>query len=119
MKEFQFDFERLQVYQKALILIDEVFNLMTIIPKEYRFSIGDNLIRAALSVANNLAEGNDQPSAASKARFYEYASNSARECASVMIVLDRRRLISEEYFWKVKNHIREITSMIKALKKSI
>ncbi len=118
-KEFQFDFERLQVYQKSLILIDQVFTILPLIHREHRRSIGDSLVRAAISVSSNLAEGNDQSSSAGKARFYDYASNSARECAFVFIILYRRKWLGEELFFALKLQVREITSMIKVLKQSL
>jgi len=62
VEEFRFDFENLKVYQKALDFIDEVFKLLKNLPREYRFSIGDNLLRAAFSIGNNIAEGNDKAS---------------------------------------------------------
>ena len=114
-KEFEFDFEKLQVYQKALVLIDHVFLMVKALPKEHHFSVGNNLIRAALSIANNLAEGNDKSSLKEKSRFFHIASDSARECASVFIVLQRQGLLSSDLFRELKQGIREITSIIRAI----
>ena len=115
MEEFRFDFENLNVYQKALDFIDEIFNLVKNIPREYRFSIGDNLIRAGLSIANNIAEGNDKSSKKERYRYFRTSSDSTRECVSVFIVLKRQRLIEDNVYWKLKRDAREITSMIKGL----
>ena len=62
MEEFKFDFEKLNVYQKSLDFIDKIFQIMKTLPKEYHYSLGDNLLRAGLSIANNLAEGNGKKS---------------------------------------------------------
>jgi hypothetical protein len=62
MGDFQFDFEKLKVYQKSLDFIDRIFDIYKQLDQEYKFSIGNNLVRAGLSVANNLAEGNDKKS---------------------------------------------------------
>jgi len=69
-EEFKFDFEKLNVYQKALVFIDKVFHIVKSLPKDYRHSLGDNLIRAALSIANNLAEGNGKKSNKEKCRYF-------------------------------------------------
>lgn len=42
MAEFKSDFEHLKVFQKALDFIDEIVRLLKNLPREYRFSIGDN-----------------------------------------------------------------------------
>jgi len=65
MKEifnFHFDFEKLNVYQKSLDFIDEIFKVYKQLPREFRYSLGNNLIRAGLSITNNLAEGNGKRS---------------------------------------------------------
>ena len=113
VKEFKFDFENLIVFQKALDFIDKVFQIIKELPREYKYSIGDNLLRAALSITNNIAEGNDKKSRKEKLRYFSISSDSARECASVFIVLRRQSLITEELFWELKKDIREITSILK------
>ncbi|PIQ85472.1 MAG: hypothetical protein COV74_08255 [Candidatus Omnitrophica bacterium CG11_big_fil_rev_8_21_14_0_20_45_26] len=118
MQEFKFDFEDLKVYQKALVFIDQIFKVVKEIPKEYRYSIGENLIRAALSIANNLAEGNDKISGKERFRYFRTSSDSARECVSVLIVLEQQGLIEKELYWELKSQAREITSMVKGLIKS-
>jgi len=50
-------FEKLEVYQKALDLADEIAALTENFPRGYGFLV-DQLNRAALSIATNLAEGN-------------------------------------------------------------
>jgi len=117
MEEFRFDFENLKVYQKALDFIDKIFQLIKNLPREYRFSIGDNLLRAGLSIANNIAEGNDKSSKKERYRYFRTSSDSARECVSIFIVLERQRLIEDNIYWKLKRDAREITSMIRGLSK--
>src|SRR3989338_3839654 len=114
-KTIIFDFENLSVFQKAVKFINEIFQIVKDLPKEYRYAIVDNLLRAALSIANNLAEGNDKPSLKEKARYFRTSSDSARECVAVLIVLNEQKLISENNYWKLKSDLREITSMIRAI----
>lgn len=51
MMDFTFDFENLKVYQKALDFIDKIFKIYNKLDSEYRYSVGNNLIRAGLSIA--------------------------------------------------------------------
>lgn len=117
MGKIRFDFENLKVYQKALVFIDKIFLLIKRIPKEYRFSIGDNLLRAALSITNNIAEGNDKTSSKERYRYFKISSDSTRECVSVLVVLRRQSLIEENLYSELKRDAREITSMLKGLQK--
>ncbi len=52
-----FMFENLDVYQKAVDFTDRAVSLTEAFPRGYRF-LADQLNRAALSIATNLAEGN-------------------------------------------------------------
>lgn len=113
--DFKFDFEKLTVYEKALDFIDQVFLIYKDLDQEYKYSIGNNLIRAALSIANNLAEGNDKTSTKERKRYFQISSDSARECVSVFNVLKRQFMISDETYLELRIAAREITSMIRGL----
>jgi len=112
MEEFKFDFEKLNVYQKSLDFIDKIFQIEKILPREYRYSLGGNLIRAGLSIANNLAEGNGKKSKKEKNRYFGISLDSTRECISVFNVLERQCLIKEDQYSEIRLYAKEITSMI-------
>ncbi|MBF0215819.1 MAG: four helix bundle protein [Candidatus Omnitrophica bacterium] len=115
MGEFEFDFEKLKVYQKSLDFIDKVFEIYKTLNTEFKYSIGKNLIRAGLSIANNIAEGNDKISSKEKNRYFSISSDSARECVSVLNVIARQKLIENDVSIKMRRDAREITSMLHAL----
>lgn len=111
-ENFEFDFEKLTVYQRTLEFIDKIFEVHNNLSQEYRYSIGNNLVRAGLSIANNLAEGNGKKSKKEKDRYFGIALDSARECISVFNVLKRQQLIEEDKYSKIRSDGREITNMI-------
>jgi four helix bundle protein len=115
MKEFTFDFEKLNVYQKSLDFIDEIFKVYKQLPREFKYSLGNNLIRAGLSIANNLAEGNGKRSKNEKNRYFGTSLDSTRECISVFNVFERQELITEDIYQKLRLDGREITNMIHGL----
>ena len=110
--EFYFDFERLNVYQKSLDFIDKICDIYEKFPQDYKISIGSNLVRAALSIANNIAEGNGKFSQKEKNRYFGISLDSARECISVFDGLRRRNLIDEEHYLELRKDGKEITIMI-------
>lgn len=117
MDKFEFDFEKLIVYQKALDFIDKTFGIYKGLSQDHKISVGSNWVRAALSIANNIAEGNDKDSDKERMRYFAISSDSARECVSVLNVLKRQNLINEEKFVQLRNDAREITSMLRGLRK--
>lgn len=52
-----FDFERLEVYKKALDFVNLVYEISEKFPIEERYSLIDQFKRAAVSIALNIAEG--------------------------------------------------------------
>jgi len=89
------------------------------LPKEFKYSIGSNLLRAGLSIANNLAEGSGKKLKKEKARYYGTSLDSARECVSFFNVLIRQSFLDKTTFKDLRSDSREITSMITGLINSL
>ena len=51
------DFKDLIVWQKAMDLVVEVYNLVKKLPKEEQFAFSDQMRRAVISIPSNIAEG--------------------------------------------------------------
>jgi len=118
MEDFIFDFEKLLVYQKSLVFINKIFGIYKKLSQDYKISVGSNLIRAGLSVANNIAEGNGKESKREKRRYFNISLDSARECISVFNVLNAQKLIMKEEYIELRRDGKEITSMLHSLSDS-
>lgn len=117
--KLEFDFEKLKVYQKSLDFIDKIFNIYRKLPQGFKYSIGSNLLRACLSIANNLAEGSGKKSMKDKLRYYSTSLDSTRECVSVFNVLKRQSLLEEGDYRDLRIEAKEITSMLFGLINSV
>lgn len=118
-EDFKFDFEKLEVYQLALEFLSELFKVYRKLPKDLQYSIGNNFIRAGLSISNNLAEGSGKKSKKEKARYYGTSLDSTRECISMINVLLREKLIDKETYLILRQKGKRITSMITGLINSL
>lgn len=118
-EDFKFDFEKLEVYQLALEFLSELFKVYRKLPKDLQYSIGNNFIRAGLSISNNLAEGSGKKSKKEKARYYSTSLDSTRECISMINVLLREKLIDKETYLILRQKGKRITSMISGLINSL
>ena len=90
----RYDFEKLEVYQKAMSFAERIFELTEQYPQRVQYSLGDQFRRAALSICNNIAEGSRRTGQA-KRQMYGYALDSARECVPMIQLSLRRKLISQ------------------------
>ncbi len=92
--KYYFKFEELKIYQKAIYFGELVNNQINTFPKEETYRLGSQFIRAADSIANNIAEG----SASSDANFNRYlqmAWDSAHECVVCSTKARLRNFITE------------------------
>lgn len=111
-ENLEFDFERLEVYQLALEFLDFIFDICKSIPADLQYCLSDNLKRAGISISNNIAEGSGKKSGKEKARYYGTALDSARECVNMFIILDRRKAINKEIYFKARSYGKRLTSML-------
>jgi four helix bundle protein len=72
-------FTQLDVWKKAYALTLELYRITVALPREERYRLADQLIRASMSVPTNLAEGYGRRMPRDKAHFYTIASGSAEE----------------------------------------
>ena len=109
-----FMFEKLQVYQKAVDLADQVAALTEGFPRGYYFLV-DQLNRAALSIATNLAEGNGRFTKADRRHFFTIARGSVQECIPLLEVARRRGFIDEAQHTRLRTALEEIAKMTSGL----
>jgi len=84
------NFEKLDVWQKAIDFVDLVYNETRGFPAEERFSLTNQLRRAAVSISSNIAEGSSRSSKGDFARFVEIATGSVFEVVSQAFVAQRQ-----------------------------
>ncbi len=89
-----FKFEKLEVWQLALELANNIHLLTRNFPKEEMFSLTSQIKRAANSVSLNIAEGSTGQLDAEQHRFLGYAQRSAREVVGALHLSLRRDYMS-------------------------
>jgi len=109
---FEFDFEKLEVYQLALEFLDFIFDICKGLSFDLQNCLGDNLRRAGISISNNIAEGSGKKSGKEKIRYYGTSLDSTRECINMFIILTRRKTIREADYIKARSYGKRLTSML-------
>jgi four helix bundle protein len=73
-------FQDLIVWQKAHQFVLAVYHFTAVFPKEERYGLTQQMRRAAVSIAANVAEGFRKRGRPDKARFMNIAQGSLEEC---------------------------------------
>lgn len=100
--KYHFKFEELTMYQKALDFADLVNVQISQFPKEETYRLASQFIRAADSIALNIAEG----SSSTKPNFNRYlqmAWDSAQEYIVCSTKAKRRDLLMNSPMKKIEN----------------
>jgi len=114
-----FNFEKLDVWQKAIDFADLVYNQTRNFPADERFGLTNQMRRAAVSISSNIAEGTSRMSQADFARFIEIATGSVFEVVSQSFIGRRQEFLTEEGFRKLYSAADEIGRMLSGLRKSL
>ncbi len=112
----EFDHERLDVYQRALDFVAAASTIRQAVPQGCG-ALADQLDRAAVSIALNIAEGAGEFARREKARFYRIARRSATESAAILDVARRLGLAPSAEVEAAKATLREIVPMLVRLAK--
>ena len=86
-------FEDLDIWNKAVDLYVEIYQVCEAGKLAKDFSAKDQIKRAALSISNNIAEGFEYENYKEFIRFLKYSKGSAGEVRSMIHVLYRTGLI--------------------------
>jgi four helix bundle protein len=88
-----FKFEKLEVYQLALVYVDLIYNLSAQLPKSEEFNLKSQIVRAATSVVLNIAEGSTAQSDPEQNRFLGMAVRSVLETVACQHIIRRKNFI--------------------------
>ncbi|UGU15326.1 four helix bundle protein [Sinomicrobium kalidii] len=113
--KYHFKFEELTMYQKALDFADDINEQINKFPKYEVYRLASQFIRAADSIANNIAEGS-AGSTASFNRYLQIAWDSANECVVCSTKSKRRGYIPLETDEQNRADITELCKMITSYK---
>lgn len=111
------DFEKLHVYQKAKEVFLEIQESVLDL-NQIDKSTKDQLRRASLSIALNIAEGCSRFSKADRRNFLVISRGSAYEVAAIFDLM-KPGLITSEKISEFKNSMEEISKMLFAMIKQL
>ncbi len=109
----------LVVWQRAMDLVDHVYELAEGFPARERFALSSQLTRAVVSVPANIAEGRARSTAKDFANFLVMARASLMETDTLLTVALRRKYVAEDSAKSVLSEITAISKMLSSLRAKI
>jgi four helix bundle protein len=117
------DFKKLIIWEKGMEIALESLTIVNTWPSFEKYSLGNQIVRAAISIPSNIAEGNSRLSEKDKKRFIEIALGSAFELETQVIISQSLsfadKSVLEELMLKIRDEQKQISSFIRLLTKEI
>lgn len=117
MRESEFGFERLEVWQRAVDFAVSVYSLTRNFPREEQFGLAAQMRRAAVSVSSNIAEGCSRLSGKDQSRFYQIAYGSLSETATQLHIAARLGFVNEDQAGQIRQEITIMCRMLSGLRR--
>lgn len=116
----KFRFQDLKIWQLAIQIADELFDTADFLEEKRLFRFAEQLRSAGMSMSNNIAEGSGSSSKKEFKQFLNMARRSTFENANILILLEKRGLISKDSLDKLLDRLdflcRQITNFQNSLK---
>jgi four helix bundle protein len=114
-----FNFEKLEVWHKAIDFADLVYTLTRKFPSDERFGLTNQMRRAAVSISSNIAEGSSRSSRPDYSRFIEIATGSVFEVVSQATIGARQGWLLNDEYRSLYTAAEEQSRMLSGLKRSL
>lgn len=112
-------YKDLEVWQKSISLVKEIYILTKLLPREEIYGLVSQMRRAAVSIPSNIAEGQPKVSGKEFLRFLEIAYGSLAELETQLIICKELGFLSSVQTKTVDGKIAELGRMINGLSGAI
>ena len=114
-----FPFEDLEVYRLAVRLSARVYQLTSTFPSEERFGLTNQLRRAAVSIALNIAEGRGRVTDKELIRFLVIARGSLFEVVSASEIASELGYLEGKSYGEIRQDANTLNAKLMALIKHL
>ncbi len=109
----------LTVWQKAMDLVVEVYQLVKLLPREELYDLSSQMRRAAISIPSNIAEGQARKSTREFINFLSIAQGSKAELQTQLLICEKLNYLTRKQSRNALALPEEIGKMIYALTQTL
>ena len=114
-----YKFQKLEVYQLALAYVEDVYELCRLLPASERYNLADQVIRAATSIALNIAEGSTGQTDIEQRRFLSMALRSYLETIACLDIIEGQKYLPVASILELREHGHNLFIKLAAFRKSL
>ena len=108
------NYKELKVWQKAMDLVDAVYDLAETFPRSELYGLSDQIRRAVVSIPSNIAEGYKRGTDNELMHFLTIANGSCAEVETQIYIAIRRKMVNEDAAQKALALCEDVGKMLSA-----
>ena len=112
------NFEKLKIWQKAMDVAVEVYEVSLLLPNDEKFNLIHQIKKCAVSIHSNIAEGSRNHNK-EFIQFLGIANGSTFELITQLILAKRLKLIKEQTIQPIINQLVEVSNMNFSFQKTL
>ena len=112
-------FRDLIVWQKAMVLVTEIYGITKNFPKDEIYGLTSQIRRSAISVPSNIAEGYGRNSTLDYTRFLQIARGSLYELQTQLEIAANIDYLQSAQYEEITHAINEIERMLNSMIKKL
>ena len=113
------NFKDLVVWQKAMLVAKQVYELTKKFPSEEKFGLVSQMRRAAVSIASNIAEGQARHTTGEFVQSISHAEGSAAELETQLLLSRNLGFVTSDESKPTLDLLDEVRRMLNALRRSL
>lgn len=115
----KFRFQDLDIWEESIEIGNTLFDIADKLEKNKLYRFSEQLRGAAMSISNNIAEGSGSISKKEFSHFLNIARHSAFENANILLILNKRNLISLEILESLLDRLDVLCRKLMSFRKAI
>jgi four helix bundle protein len=115
----KFRFQDLKIWQLSIEIANELFDIADALEERKLYKFAEQLRSAGMSMSNNIAEGSGSASKKEFRQFLNIARRSTYENANILILLQKRNLVSEGSLDRLLTLLDRLCRQITSFQKSL
>jgi four helix bundle protein len=112
-------YKELTVWQKAMDLVMDVYQLTADSPDKEKFGLVGQLRRAAVSIPSNIAEGQGRLTLGEFKQFLGHARGSLYEVETQLLIAKRLKWVATDDFERLQDEINDVGRLLNGLIRSL
>lgn len=109
------DYKDLIIWQKGILIVDKIYSLTSVFPKNEIYGLVPQMRRSAVSIPSNIAEGFVRHYSKGYKQFLYVSVGSCAELETQLIIAGKRNYITSEKLEELVEDINHETRMLVSL----